>query len=425
MKRLLKYTALIATVLVMCSSAWALSYSDHINTAPNNKGDVLVFPWFLALDGGWQTKLTVINTDTTNSVVAKVVFRSFKNSEELLDFFIYLSPADVWTGKIYYNIASKKIKVFSDDDSIATSTAPTFATPAEPVDQLMFPVECSDDGDFMGYVDVIMAGYGFLGNRPLAKSVIYAAYDTLKLPAATGYDFQYGSINVLAGFMEFGNGALGLTAGYPATALKDYKNQNKLTVATETKLGQGSNNSYGELEASISKDYLAMPYVNSNDVALHFFTFPTKQTNFATCTAVTTTVSPYFHQNADSKTCIPYTVKVFDLKENSPGSGTPFSGGAVTTNKFCYEVNFVSSAGFPYAEGWGHYIFGDTTVTTTSSAAPLRFAGTPVLATYLYLGNSGLSGNYGAWTDTAVYGATTATNQLVDYQYTDLIVVAP
>ena len=419
MKRLLKYTALIATVLVICSSAWANTYTDHINTAPNNKGDALVFPWFLALDGGWQTKLTIINTDTVNSVVAKVVFRSFKNSEELLDFFIYLSPADVWTGKVYYNTAAKKIKVYSDDDSIATSTAPTFATPAAPVDQLMFPVECTDDADFLGYIDVIMAGYGFLGNSPLAKTVVYAAYDTLKLPAATGYNFQYGSINVLAGFMEFGNPALGLTAGYSATALKDYKNNQKLTVAKETRLGEGSLNSYGEIEASISKDNVAMPYVNKDDIALHFFTFPTKNTNFASCAAVTTTVSPYFYQNADSKTCIPYSLTVYDLMENSPKTGTPFSGGTSTIDKFCFEVNTVSSAAFPYTEGWGHYVFADVTNSNTLFGGPLRYLGTPVLATYLYLGSSGLSGNYGAWTDTAVYGATTNTNQLVDYQYTD------
>jgi hypothetical protein len=418
MKRLLKYTALIATALVICSSAWANTYSDHINQAPNNKGDAMVFPWFLALDGGWQTKLTVINTDTVHSVVAKVVFRSFKNSEELLDFFIYLSPADVWTGKVYYNTSSKAVRVFSDDDSIATSTTPTFASFASPVDQPMFPVDCSDDGDFLGYIDVIMAGYGNLGASPLAKSIIYAAYNNNVIPSGDSRFFNIGGINVLAGFMEFGNNVLGLTAGYSATTLRDYDNDQKLTVATETRLGQGSLNSRGEIEASITKDFIAMPYVKKDDIALHFFTYPTKETNFANCAAVTTTVSPYFNQNADSKTCIPYSLTVYDLMENSPKTGSPFSGGTTTIDKFCYEVNFIASSNFPYAEGWGHYIFNDTTSTVTLSDQPLKYTGTPVLATYLYIGANGLSGNYGAWTDMPVYGGTP---RLVDYQYTDEI----
>lgn len=87
MRRLLKYTAILLMVLMASSSVWAYSYCDHVTTAPNNKGDVLIYPWYLALDGGWQTKLTVINTDLENAVVAKVVIRSMKNSEELIDFF--------------------------------------------------------------------------------------------------------------------------------------------------------------------------------------------------------------------------------------------------------------------------------------------------------------------------------------------------
>ena len=179
MKRFLKYAALIATVLVICSSAWAYNYTDHINTAPNNKGDLLIFPWFLAFDGGWQTKLTVINTDTVNSVVAKVVFRSFKNSTELLDFLIFLSPADVWTGKIYYNTASKTVKIFSDDDSILTATTPTFATPAAPVDKsLELGNLCSDDASFFGYVEVIEAAWGPVAPAApgVKKTDIYTAY---------------------------------------------------------------------------------------------------------------------------------------------------------------------------------------------------------------------------------------------------------
>jgi len=114
---------MLMALMVMSGSVWAWNYADHVTTAPNNKGDVLIFPYFLALDGGWETKLTVINTDEVNSVVAKVVIRSFKNSEELLDFFIYLTPADVWTGKMMVDATTKRVVVDSTDDSVLGSTS--------------------------------------------------------------------------------------------------------------------------------------------------------------------------------------------------------------------------------------------------------------------------------------------------------------
>jgi len=427
MKRLLKYTALIATVLVICSSAWANTYTDHINTAPNNKGDMMVFPWFLAIDGGWQTKLTVINTDEVNSVVAKVVFRSFKNSEELLDFLIFLSPADVWTGKIYYNTVSKTVKVFSDDDSILTSTTPSWASPTSPVDQAFFPVACTDDADFLGYVEVIEAAWGPVSpaHPGVLKSDIYSKYGAGTTAVAS--PLVVGSINVLAGYMEFGNPVLGMTAAYRATTFRDYENRIKLTTGDETKIGAAGscNNSMAEIEASFTKDDIAMPYVNGDDIALHFFTFPTKLTDFTTCTAVTT-YSPYYQDNMDNKTCIPYSLTTYDLKENSPISGSPFSGGSSLTLKFCYEVNVLSAGEFDYAEGWGHYYFGDATNDySLTTADPLRYLGAPVIPTYLYIGASGISGEYGAWTDSLVYDTWTPASVvavddvLTDYQYTD------
>ena len=54
MKRLLKYTGLILMVLMASGSVWAYDYNDHVTVAPNNKGDVLIFPYYLAVDGGWR-----------------------------------------------------------------------------------------------------------------------------------------------------------------------------------------------------------------------------------------------------------------------------------------------------------------------------------------------------------------------------------
>jgi len=427
MRRLLKYTTLILMVLLLSGSVWANTYTDHITTAPNNKGDVLVFPWFMAIDGGWQTKLTVINTDEVNSVVAKLIIRSFKNSEELLDFFLYLSPADVWTGIIRYNAALGKVVIYSNDDSALSQIVPSLVwANVTPINQPMFQLTCSDDSDALGYVEVIEAAAGPVAPATpgVAKLSIYNAYVALLSGAASALDFagdipQGFRINSLAGFMQFQNATSGLDASLQSTTLKDYANLEQMTTGAETRLGANALNNLAEVEASISKDDIALPYVKGNDIALHFFTFPTKLSDVASC-GVLAPDSIYFRQNGDADYCLPYTVVTYDLSEHFPQSGSPFSGGGTSTNRFCNEVNFVASTLFEYAEGWAHYAFNQNTITVNYSNQPLTYEGTPVIPTYFYIGASGLSANYGAWTDELVFGvvATTSVN-LIDYQYSD------
>lgn len=46
------------------------------------------------------TTVRVVNTSDTEAVVAKVVVRNWRNSAELIDFLIFLSPSDIWEGTI-------------------------------------------------------------------------------------------------------------------------------------------------------------------------------------------------------------------------------------------------------------------------------------------------------------------------------------
>ena len=62
-------------------------------------GHALVVPYFNAQNGN-MTVLHITNTDQTNGKVAKVRFRSASNSDDLLDFQVFLSPGDVWTAAV-------------------------------------------------------------------------------------------------------------------------------------------------------------------------------------------------------------------------------------------------------------------------------------------------------------------------------------
>jgi len=72
--------------------------ANAVNLNPDGLGEVLIFP-FYTVNGGNDTLLSVVNT--TNDVKAvKVRFVESKNSREVLDFNLYLSPFDVWTGVV-------------------------------------------------------------------------------------------------------------------------------------------------------------------------------------------------------------------------------------------------------------------------------------------------------------------------------------
>jgi hypothetical protein len=87
---------------------------DAVTLECDNTGDYLIAPLYYAV-GPWQTQLKVVNTNSERAIVARVILRDGTDCTEFLDFNIYLTPGDVWTGTIYNE--NGVIKVKSDDDS--------------------------------------------------------------------------------------------------------------------------------------------------------------------------------------------------------------------------------------------------------------------------------------------------------------------
>ena len=436
MKRLLGNVALALAVLMMVSSvAMAYDFSDHVKIAPNRKGDVLIFPVYAAINGGWETKFTVINTATDRSVVAKIVFRSAIFSQELLDFLIYLTPTDVWTGIIRYNATTGKPEVFSDDDSCLVSTG-VWATTANPfIAPINTPSQpCTNDMYNIGYVEVFESAHTVNGARyaavggtspldlntpPASKSALYRAYSEWDSnPAAVrNLVLVNDGINVLTGIEEFRNVSLNQRASLEATILRDYgatrnpDNTGLLTVINETFFGDAlAYNKIGEVDATLAKNELAM-YYSSQNLTFHFFTFPTKYTRRAVTNAPTCTtfnnasfLSPYFVARGN---CIRYTAVNHDRSENSSMAATIISPS--TEAQMCDEVKWLSTFGF--TEGWARYVFSPTLTTTVfdvqSGTPPYNvgsdgsYTGAPVLGTVMNLNstNDGYSMVAAAHTD--------------------------
>jgi hypothetical protein len=69
-----------------------------VNQNPDGLGQVLLYPYYTT-NGGNQTILSVVNT-TKQAKAVKVRFLEGQNSQEVLDFNLYLSPFDVWVAAI-------------------------------------------------------------------------------------------------------------------------------------------------------------------------------------------------------------------------------------------------------------------------------------------------------------------------------------
>ena len=62
-------------------------------------GHILVVPYFSTQNDNMSV-IHVVNTDTVNGKALKVRFRGAANSDDILDFTVFLSPFDVWTGSV-------------------------------------------------------------------------------------------------------------------------------------------------------------------------------------------------------------------------------------------------------------------------------------------------------------------------------------
>jgi hypothetical protein len=96
MKRNSLTTAVIAGVAGLAGIA---SVANAVELNSDGLGQVLIYPYY-TVNGGNTTLLSVVNT-TGNSKAVKVRFLEGRNSQEVLDFNLFLSPFDVWTGGVF------------------------------------------------------------------------------------------------------------------------------------------------------------------------------------------------------------------------------------------------------------------------------------------------------------------------------------
>ena len=92
-------TAGVVGLVGLSALVQAQSVADRMYLNADGTGQVLIYPYY-TVNGGNATLISVVNT-TDKVKAVKVRFLEGRNSQEVLDFNLYLSPYDVWTGAVH------------------------------------------------------------------------------------------------------------------------------------------------------------------------------------------------------------------------------------------------------------------------------------------------------------------------------------
>ena len=377
-----RYVAAAACALAMVGTASAVQVSR------DGTGDFLIAPAYF-IGGGMTTDLKVINTSRTDSVVAKVIFRHPVKSDETLDFLIYLSPSDVWTGTVSCEAADAngnctRSVVTSADDSIQTVDSDSFASATNPARIVSDNATAAQTGRValpnQGYVEILMSSaYAVSPFRPgVVKTNILTAHRAGPSLVAVA-----DTPNVITGSVTANAPGVG-SATLPMLALTDYDNAVKLEIGGNTGLDAGGQRtSVADVEEALWTNNIAIPYaVGPGKVSLATFTFPTKLTH----NARTDGQFPFAAQ-----TCV--MGDVFDNFEGTIAGAVQNVSPLPTTQPLCLdEFQWLVFGGNiqtnTFTEGWTRINFRNPTAAVAQTRTPgdstnVGRSGVPAIATYM------------------------------------------
>src|SRR5205823_4665998 len=138
----------------------ATGAANAVNVNPDGLGQVLLYPYYTTqgTNAPYNSLLSVVNSTNSGKVV-KVRFLEGKNSTEVLDFNLWLSPRDVWTAAIIPSGAGAGI-ITAD---LSCTTPKVSSTAGAPTNFVNFgyagnPTAHTLDRTKQGYVETIEMG---------------------------------------------------------------------------------------------------------------------------------------------------------------------------------------------------------------------------------------------------------------------------
>jgi hypothetical protein len=160
-----KKKSLHAAVLAGLGALGAAGTADAVHLNPDGLGQVLIYPYYTTRASGaaqFNTAMSVVNT-TNQTKVVKVRYLEGRNSREVLDFNLWLSPNDVWTGGVVATAQGARV-ITSDNSCVTPSDLFTRAGNLNDFKNFQFAGANNDTGGTSldrtreGYMEVIEMG---------------------------------------------------------------------------------------------------------------------------------------------------------------------------------------------------------------------------------------------------------------------------
>jgi hypothetical protein len=393
-KKTLIFSLLLLTAMVGPAVAFDLpELYTTIQVNPGLRGDALLGYLYDVrdLDGVSQkTLINIVNTDPVYGMVARVRFREYKRSKEVLDFHIPLSKGDVWSAEIYRCTAGPgagRAFLYSEDwNSIDIATAAAYWPLRHDLDVEDPVLPCNDDNPHEG-MGVPFSTVGMESGGANIARTLYGYYEIIGEERVSG-DFDLVNHRVArltpttpcgAGFtglnpcgMDAQNSLFaetwlvrvqdGTAQQYQDIAIQNFSvNVNGITANVTGTVRpnlqadvQGGGNpgfgGFGDLEALLSKRYVFAQYWDDTDFAAKtsvVFTFPTKWAHFDSSFNVTSRPFVGPKETIQDGNPDPFLFVLRDREEHILTIPTttvifsPFSSSGPNTPRWPFEVNIL------------------------------------------------------------------------------------
>ena len=449
MKKNLISLAVAASVL----GGAAVQAGQYVN--PDNTGQVLLFPFYNA-DNGNSTNMHIANT-TGKAKAVKIRFVEYKNSDEVLDFNLYLSPYDHFAFGVIKDPNGTGAAITTRDNSctvpaLGSANAPYNGSTTANADgsttrtQPFVNYQYAKDADatiertLTGHVEVIEMGVLVnVGTAKTTQWADFAKHGATGVPAncagivagfPTAFDADDGVTAQEGGLYGIGyhiDVAAATAFGFEATAvddwalgLGDHTDPGSLlpSLASGTQLatihtGAGSNQ-YTEITAPNSSQSISAVLMTeslNNDVMVNsaiggmtdwVVTFPTKRLHVDQAAAIAPYTNTWTGEGTEVPACEMVAITQYDREEQTPTPADPakicnnvavIAMGAAGTASALNVTTGLTAVGATYAEGWQKMVFG-----TSMEIGGATMTGLPVVGFGAYKLNNGAM-SYGHTTE--------------------------
>ncbi len=195
----MKFKTRMINAAVAAALGTVAGAAQAVNISVDGGGSALIYPYYTMQTKGmnpFDTYLSVVNTDSQRGKAVKVRVLEPKNSKEVLDFNLYLSPNDVWTASITRDSAGNPILRTTDNSCTSpqipvVSTVGTIVTREVAFVNFAYATDFALDGSLArareGYVEMLLmadissgATYSSSGTRTLLSDI---THNTVGVPA--------------------------------------------------------------------------------------------------------------------------------------------------------------------------------------------------------------------------------------------------